>query len=384
MKKLLLLSAMAIVAASCGQKNKAHISGTFSGINKDTIYLEMITTKGVSVVDSTVTNQHGNYSFTVTPEDASPTFYNLVYKQSRIPLIASPGEKIEINSLCDLRHNYTVEGSEESKLLKEFNTLYTTGISALDSLGNLYAETAPDSDARREALLQEYTQHYVKIKREHIAFLVKHAGTMTAVYALYQRLPNDEALFDANDSRIYYRMIADSVSKKYPASPHVVALLRDLKEMDDAAALAQRMNRQQRAEAALNHPEIKLQDMLGQERKLSDLNGKVVLLYFWSITDPNTSAMNNEMKAIYKDYKNKGFEIYQVALDDDKANWVMAVQTQKLPWINVIDQAGFTGLPAMSYNVAATPVNILLDREGNIVDRNLRGEQLRTRLNGLL
>ena len=62
----------------------------------------------------------------------------------------------------------------------------------------------------------------------------------------------------------------------------------------------------------------------------------------------------------------------------------MAVQTQKLPWINVIDQAGFTGLPAMSYNVAATPVNILLDREGNIVDRNLRGEQLRTRLNGLL
>lgn len=214
--------------------------------------------------------------------------------------------------------------------------------------------------------------------------MVKHAGTMTAVYALYQRLPNDEALFDANDSRIYYRMVADSVSKKYPASPHVVALLRDLKEMDDAAALAQRMNRQQRAEAALNHPEIKLQDMLGQERKLSDLNGKVVLLYFWSITDPNTSAMNNEMKAVYKDYKNKGFEIYQVALDDDKANWVMAVQTQKLPWINVIDPAGFTGLSAMSYNVAATPVNILLDREGNIVDRNLRGEQLRTRLNGLL
>lgn len=154
--------------------------------------------------------------------------------------------------------------------------------------------------------------------------------------------------------------------------------------MDDAAALAQRMNRQQRAEASLNHPEIKLPDMFGTEHKLSDLNGKVVLLYFWSITDTNTSGMNNEMKALYKDYKDKGFEIYQVALNDDKANWVMSVQTQKLPWINVIDLAGFTGLTAMSYNVAATPVNILLDREGNIVDRNLRGEQLRTRINGLL
>lgn len=384
MKKLLLLSAMAIVAVSCGQKNKAHISGTFSGISKDTIYLEMITTKGVSVVDSTVTNQQGNYSFAVTIPEAAPTFYNLVYKQSRIPLIVSPGEKLKVNSMCDLRHNYTVEGPDESQLLKEFNTLYTNGVSALDSLGNLYATTATDSDARREKLLQEYTQHYIKIKREHIAFLVKNASSMAAVYALYQRLPNDETLFDANDSRVYYRMVADSVSKKYPTSPHVIALQRDLKEMDDAAALAQRMNRQQRAEASLNHPEIKLPDMFGTEHKLSDLNGKVVLLYFWSITDTNTSGMNNEMKALYKDYKDKGFEIYQVALNDDKANWVMSVQTQKLPWINVIDLAGFTGLTAMSYNVAATPVNILLDREGNIVDRNLRGEQLRTRINGLL
>lgn len=336
------------------------------------------------MVDSTVTNQQGNYSFAVTIPEAAPTFYNLVYKQSRIPLIVSPGEKLKVNSMCDLRHNYTVEGSDESQLLKEFNTLYTNGVSALDSLGNLYATTATDSDARREKLLQEYTQHYIKIKREHIAFLVKNASSMAAVYALYQRLPNDETLFDANDSRVYYRMVADSVSKKYPTSPHVIALQRDLKEMDDAAALAQRMNRQQRAEASLNHPEIKLPDMFGTEHKLSDLNGKVVLLYFWSITDTNTSGMNNEMKALYKDYKDKGFEIYQVALNDDKANWVMSVQTQKLPWINVIDLAGFTGLTAMSYNVAATPVNILLDREGNIVDRNLRGEQLRTRINGLL
>ena len=79
MKKLLLLSATALVAFSCGQKNKAHISGTFSGISKDTIYLEMLTTKGRTVVDSTVTNQQGNYRFTVSTPVAAPTFYNIVY-----------------------------------------------------------------------------------------------------------------------------------------------------------------------------------------------------------------------------------------------------------------------------------------------------------------
>lgn len=164
MKKLLLLSARPWWPSPAGQKNKAHISGTFSGISKDTIYLEMLTTKGRTVVDSTVTNQQGNYRFTVSPPVAAPTFYNIVYKQSSIPVIVSPGEKVKVNSLCDLGRNYTVEGSDDSKLLKEFNTMYSNGVRSLDSLANLYSETrpTPDNDARRTALLREYTQRYVK------------------------------------------------------------------------------------------------------------------------------------------------------------------------------------------------------------------------------
>ena len=382
MKKLLLLSATALVAFSCGQKNKAHISGTFSGISKDTIYLEMLTTKGRTVVDSTVTNQQGNYRFTVSPPMAAPTFYNIVYKQSSIPVIVSPGEKVKVNSLCDLGRNYTVEGSDDSKLLKEFNTMYSNGVRSLDSLANLYSETrpTPDNDARRTALLREYTQRYVKIKREHIAFIVKNASSMAAVYALYQRLPNDEALFNANDDRVYYRMVADSLADKYPASPHVIALLRDVKTQDDAAALAQQVSRQQAETAGLNHPEITLQDMFGKDHKLSELKNKAILLTFWSVTDPKGPAMNNEMKELYKEFSGKGFDIYQVSLDSDKASWILAVQAQKLPWTNVIDPNGFTGLPAMSYNVAATPVNFLIDRRGNITGRNLQGAALRTRV----
>ena len=382
MKKLLLLSATALVAFSCGQKNKAHISGTFSGISKDTIYLEMLTTKGRTVVDSTVTNQQGNYRFTVSPPVAAPTFYNIVYKQSSIPVIVSPGEKVKVKSLCDLGRNYTVEGSDDSKLLKEFNTMYSNGVRSLDSLANLYSETrpTPDNDARRTALLREYTQRYVKIKREHIAFIVKNASSMAAVYALYQRLPNDEALFNANDDRVYYRMVADSLADKYPASPHVIALLRDVKTQDDAAALAQQVSRQQAETAGLNHPEITLQDMFGKDHKLSELKNKAILLTFWSVTDPKGPAMNNEMKELYKEFSGKGFDIYQVSLDSDKASWILAVQAQKLPWTNVIDPNGFTGLPAMSYNVAATPVNFLIDRRGNITGRNLQGAALRTRV----
>ena len=260
--------------------------------------------------------------------------------------------------------------------------MYSNGVRSLDSLANLYSETrpTPDNDARRTALLREYTQRYVKIKREHIAFIVKNASSMAAVYALYQRLPNDEALFNANDDRVYYRRVADSLADKYPASPHVIALLRDVKTQADAAALAQQVSRQQAETAGLNHPEITLQDMFGKDHKLSELKNKALLLTFWSVTDPKGPAMNNEMKELYKEFSGKGFDIYQVSLDSDKASWILAVQAQKLPWTNVIDPNGFTGLPAMSYNVAATPVNFLIDRRGNITGRNLQGAALRTRV----
>ncbi len=382
MKKLLLLSATALVLLSCGQKDKAHISGTFSGISKDTVYLELLTTKGRTVIDSSVTNQQGDYHFTVHTTVAAPTFYNIVYKQSSIPVIVSPGERVKVNSLCDLSRNYTVEGSEESKLLKEFNTLYSNGVRSLDSLANLYSETrpTPDNEARRSSLLREYSQRYVKIKREHIAFIVKNASSMAAVYALYQRLPNDESLFNANDDRIYYRMVADSISGRYPNSPHVIALLRDVQMQDDAAELAHQVSTQQAETAGLNHPEITLQDMFGREHKLSELNDKVVLLIFWSTEDPNGAAMNTEMKELYKELSDKGLEIYQVALDSDKASWILAVQAQKLPWTNVIDPNGFRGFPAMSYNVSATPVNFLIDRQGNVVERNLQGTALHDRI----
>lgn len=385
MKKLLLLSVVALATLSCGHKEKAHISGTFSGVSKDTVYLEMISTKGRTVVDSAVTNKQGNYRFAVKLPVSAPTFYNILYKGSSIPVIVSPGEKLTVNSLCDLARNYTVEGSEDSKLLKEFNSLYTDGIRTLDSLATLYSETVPtaDNDARRKALLREYTQTYVKLKREHIAFIVKHAASMAAVYALYQRLPNDEALFNTTDDRHYFRMVADSLSGRYPTSPHVAALLRDVQAQEEAAALVQKISQQQNTTETRKYPEIALQDMYGKTQKLSSLDGKVILLTFWSPADQNGPAMNADMKALYRDFAPKGFEIYQVALDGDRADWVMAVQQQKLPWTNVTDPNGFTGTVAMSYNVAATPVNFLIGKDGNIAGRNLQGAALRSKVTDL-
>lgn len=118
--------------------------------------------------------------------EKGPVFYNLLCDGSAIPLIVTPGDRIEVNSLCDLARNYTVEGSEESQLLKQFNTQYGNGVATLDSLSKIYRNTpvVADTEKRRKNLLDQYLAEYYRIKREHIAFIMAHPSSMAAVYAL--------------------------------------------------------------------------------------------------------------------------------------------------------------------------------------------------------
>ena len=106
------------------------------------------------------------------------------------------------------------------------------------------------------------------------------------------------------------------------------------------------------------------------------MEGKVILLHFWSATIGNSNALNADLKDVYQKYHDKGFEIYQVAVDTSKALWVNTVQQQQLPWISVCDFQGSNSPAVGAYNVTALPTNFLIDRSGNIAGKNLSGEQL--------
>ncbi len=381
MRNTLILLMASVLLVSCGPKKRAHISGTLTGLSNDTLLLEEITTRDRQVVDTVVTNDKGDFHFTVDLPSATPTFYNLIRSDFSIPLLVSPGERITVNSLGDIARNYTVEGSPDSKLLKEFTTLYQNGISTMDSLSELYAQTqpVPQYEERRKALLQAYTQAYVQFKREQIAFIVKNATSLAALYALYQRLPNDEPLFNTNSDYMYYRLVADSLSTRYPESGHVVALLRDVEDQRKTLELAHRLN-----DVALtqthDYPEIDLRDMYDKQQLLSSLSGKVILIDFWNTNDTRSGVLNAEYKELYKQYAPKGFEIYQVSVGDNKADWINAVLQQRLPWISVLEPNGFSGASVLSYQVQGVPANVLIDKEGHIVGRNYYGAALKTKI----
>lgn len=128
-------------------------------------------------------------------------------------------------------------------------------------------------------------------------------------------------------------------------------------------------------------PDIKLQSPGGKEISLSSLRGKVVLLDFWaSWCRPCRQENPNVVKA-YEKYKSKGFEIYSVSLDNKKELWEKAIKDDNLTWpAHVSDLGGWNSGAAALYGVRSIPSSFLLDKEGKIIAKNLRGGELDTKI----
>lgn len=378
MKKYIFSVLLILTAASCSRTPSARISGTFAGLDKSTVYLQAVGTRDLTIVDSTLTNSTGDFKFKVKMPYDSPVFYNVMTGKGSIPLIISPGDKVKLISIGDFARNYIVEGSEESALLYEFNKIYNTGISRMDSLSNLYSSVASADPVRGRELIQEFVREKNNTKREHVKFIVTNPSSMAALYAVYQRLPNEDALLSVEQDIAYYQIVADSVSVKYPDSPHLLALQRDIEDIRKSLSFAKDL--ESRIKSSPSLPEISLPDMVGKTRNLSDLAGKVTIIDFWIVGTESAPIINAEMKELYAEFRDRGLEIYQVNMGDNRPEWVSAITEQKLPWTTVYDSRGSKGMAAMSYNVTYVPMNVIVDRNGNIVDRDIHGTALRSKI----
>lgn len=124
-------------------------------------------------------------------------------------------------------------------------------------------------------------------------------------------------------------------------------------------------------------PDLEFPDPDGKMRKLSDLRGKVVLLDFWASWCGPCRRENPNVTKIYAQYHDKGFEVFSVSLDSDAASWKRAIEADKLVWPNhVSDLKKWQSQAAAIYGVRSIPSTFLLDKEGRIIQRDLRGADL--------
>ena len=356
------------MALSACQSPKVSLSGRFVGSDADMVYLEYASALEQTIIDSVKLGEDGNFALSIENVTTTPSLYYIIYNNERIPLLLQQGDNVEVSAAGNVARNYKVEGSEESELLREFNQEYISGVIKLRGIISKIAAGSL-SDEERKALSEEYTKTYLDIKRKQMNFIVSHKQNIAAVYALHQRLPNDSYLFNGDSDVIYYRTVAEAIEQSYPESHYLPILRSQVARMSAQSSLLSQAKE-------VNFPEIKMPDMYGQEVALSSLSGKVILLHFWSVAIGNGNVINAEMKEIYNRYKEQGFEIYQVAIDTSKSDWINAIQEQQLPWISVSDMKGEASTSLGEYNVQRLPSNFLIDREGNIVAKDLVGDKL--------
>lgn len=127
-------------------------------------------------------------------------------------------------------------------------------------------------------------------------------------------------------------------------------------------------------------PDITQDSPEGQPVSLSQLRGKVVLIDFWASWCGPCRKENPHVKKLYAKYKDEGFEIFGVSLDRKKESWIGAIEKDGLPWYHVSDLKGWQNEAAQLYGVRSIPQTVLLDAEGKIIARNLRGPSLDAKL----
>jgi len=130
--------------------------------------------------------------------------------------------------------------------------------------------------------------------------------------------------------------------------------------------------------------EIALPTPVGDTLILSSLKGKVVLLDFWASWCGPCRSANKHLVKLYSKYKDKGFEILSVSLDEENNQWKKAIAKDKMSWLHVTDGNGFYGQTAQNWKIEAIPTSYLINKEGKLVGMDLFGKDLENAVKDLL
>lgn len=363
--KILFAAVAALALSSCG--SKAGIDGTIADAPSSEVIVKLLNVNRYEVLDTVKTDAAGRYSYKVDVEKGQPEFVYVFYKDTKVAsLLLDAGDAVKVES--DTLGNFSVTGSEESAKLAQVEKDYAAALTAMADIA-ARMENASDSDAAQ--LRRELGQEYVKYYRSRVKYVMENISSLTIVPVFFQNFGADLPVFAQSTDAIHFTNAADSLELVYPDSKYVKALRAEAQRRYGYLEIATRLG----TAAEIGYPDIELPDVKAEKVKLSEVDAKVVMIYFWSASDAAQKMFNLDfLKGIYEDYHDKGFEIYQVALDPDKASWARVVKEQNLPWINVCDSRGSASPYVMTYNIGALPAAYIIS-DGELVDGQIVDEK---------
>jgi thiol-disulfide isomerase/thioredoxin len=381
--RLAAIAVFVMFLAGCTDKNSISIDGNIKIKDQKKIFLTRIDVDTYVKIDSATIKNNGNFRFRIKTNE--PDFYQVGLSNSDfITILTEPGEKVKLTFTGkNMYENYEVLGSAGSQKIKILDEILSGTKKKIDSLKRVYddATRSPDFEKIKPSLNEEYMKLIKGQRNKNIEFILGNLSSFASIKALFQRIDEETyVLYDPRDLQ-FLKLVSDTLNFHYPDSKQAKALKKNFeKEMNQMF-----LNRVE--QAAKNIPETRLDptlnDINGKRISLSSLKGKVVLVTFWATTSESSIKENLVFKELYKTYKSKGFEIYQINLDEKEDAWRNAVKYDELPWLNVREDDVNNPLNARLYNVRSLPANFLYDKNGEMVAVGLHGKPLQIKLTQL-
>ncbi|WPR76840.1 TlpA disulfide reductase family protein [Algoriphagus sp. NG3] len=360
MNVILLLTIVSLF--SCGEKKsndgKVEISGTIENAPDGVILLSQFTDNRPKVLDTLVLDNKGGFKYEL--EVDSPTFYELNLYGQKLVRLALYKDDVNLGYDFSKPENLVIEGSQDSKEMLKIEELMESYQAKVNALNEAYYSAMSDNDTEAIKQIQTDAMALESNQAAEVKSVINSMGDSFASLAAIGLL-NPKNEFQFMDS------LVAKLDERYPETKTIVQLKQQLDEMR-ALSMGQVA------------PEIELPNPAGETVKLSDLRGKYVMIDFWAAWCKPCREENPNVVELYNEYKDKGFEVFGVSLDRTKEAWVDAIEEDGLTWTQVSDLKYFNSVAAEMYQINAIPATYLIDPDGKIIGKDLRGPSLRAKL----
>ena len=360
-KMLLAMLAPALLAGAATAQTESPftITGKLQGLGNQMVYLTS-QYKGQNIADS-VLAKDGSFAFKGTTPGT--LFYGLRFGKNKfMGLPVDAKEKIKITGSVEKLNEVTITGSKHLPVWKEWSKAWTTITARAGVLYKMMDSISKAPNKDRKYVDDEFVKLNDRLVDSVEVFVKKYPSSPMVPFIIIDRFvnyPNPEK------AKSTYAALA-------PAAKNSIYG----KELGESLRVA--------AKTGLGvKPSFTLPDRDGKDLSLASLKGKVVLVDFWASWCGPCRKENPNLVKAYAKYHDKGFEIVGVSLDDKKENWLKAIEADKLVWLHASDLKGWKSDLAAEYGIKSIPTSFLVDAEGKIIAKDLRGDALEKKLETL-